>query len=61
MDVTQPDSHIGVDSDSDRRRYQRRALLDRRRRERAEERRAGPDRREAVRAAEDYWNKELFD
>ena len=57
MEARQPDYH----SDNDRRRFQRRALLDRRRQARAEKRRAGADRRAAVREAEDFWNKELFD
>lgn len=57
MDLTQFDSHSG----NDRRRFQRRALLDRRRQFRADERRMEIDRREAVREAEDYWNRELFE
>ena len=48
-------------SGNDRRRFQRRALLDRRRQERVEERRMSADRRAAVRDAEEFWNRELFD
>jgi len=57
LDLTQLDSQ----SDNDRRRFQRRALLDRRRQMRADDRRNEIDRREAVREAEDYWNRELFE
>lgn len=57
MEVTKSDSYSG----NDRRRFQRRALLDRRRQLRAEKRREGADRRMAVREAEDYWNRELFE